>query len=414
MIAEGRYMTPFRLSYKGKGGDILGLLSWLTSKLDLAPLSGKEIDKLLVEYNGQIGDLYIRELAFHSAVNLIANAVSKCEFKTFEKGREKKGQEFYLWNIEPNRNQNSSGFLHKLIATLYRNNECLVIGQGDQLLVADKFIRRPYVLYEDIFEQVTVGDFTFNKTFSQSEVLFFRLAEKDTRKIVNGFYDSYAKLIGNTMKAYNQNLFRKGVFAYDTLPVAGTDQRKNFDALVNESIRKWQNAEGPAALPLGKGQSWVEDKQKTYSSENTRDIRAMIDDVSDYTAKALGIPPALLRGDVQGVSDALVQFLTFCLDPLLDMIQEEINRKRYGYAGFSKGNFLQIDSKAVKHVDLLSVSTSVDKLISSGAFTINDIRKLCGEQPVDELWAEKHFITKNFNTIEEALKAADEKIEKSP
>lgn len=383
----------------------MGLISWLTNKLDLAPLSGSEIDKLLAEHKDHIGDIYIREMAFHSAVNLIANAVSKCEFKTFERGKEKSGFEYYLWNIEPNRNQNSSAFLHKLIDTLYRNNECLVIGQGDQLLVADKFTRRPYVLYDDIFEQVTVGDFTFNKAFSQSDVLFFRLAERDTRKLVNGFYDSYAKLIGNTMKAYNQNRFRKGIFAYDTLPVAGTDQRKNFDALVNDLIRKWQNAEGPAALPLGKGQSWVEDKQKTYSSENTRDIRAMIDDVSDYTAKAFGIPPALLRGDVQGVSDALDQFLTFCMDPLLDMIQEEINRKRYGYAEFSKGDFLQIDSKAVKHVDLLSVSTSVDKLISSGAFTINDIRKLCGEQPVDEDWANQFFMTKNYVPIEQAANA---------
>jgi phage portal protein BeeE len=49
-------------------------------------------------------------MAFWSAVNIVANAVSKCEFKTFLNGKEDKGKEYYLWNIEPNKNQNSSDF----------------------------------------------------------------------------------------------------------------------------------------------------------------------------------------------------------------------------------------------------------------------------------------------------------------
>jgi hypothetical protein len=87
------------------------------------------------------------------------------------------------------------------------------------------------------------------------------------------------------------------------------------------------------------------------------------------------------------------------------MLAEEINRKRNGYAGFAAGTYLMIDTKTIKHIDLLSVAGAVDKLIGSGAFCINDIRKACGDVEIDEPWARQHFITKNYSTVEEALKA---------
>ena len=384
----------------------MGVISWLKDFFsdEIVPVSGDDLGIALEEYAALVGDIYIREMAFWSAVNLVANAVSKCEFKTYVNGKEAKGREYYLWNLEPNRNQNSSVFLHKLIAQLYRKNECLVIEQSGQLLVANDFVRTPSALYDDKFAQVTVEDFTFSKTFYQPDVMYFKLSECDMRKVTAGLYESYSKLISYTMTAYQRSRGTKGVFKYETLPVAGTAERKAFDALVNEKIGKWLSGDN-AALPLGRGQEWKELEHKTYSSESTRDIRAMIDDISDFTAKSLGIPPALLRGDVQDTSRAVDQLLTFCVDPLMDMLQEEINRKRSGYAGFTAGTYLQINTKAIKHVDLLSVSTAIDKLISSGAFCVNDIRELVGEQIIKEPWAYEHFITRNYMPFEEALNA---------
>lgn len=69
------------------------------------------------------------------------------------------------------------------------------------------------------------------------------------------------------------------------------------------------------------------------------------------------------------------------------------------------------DTKAVKHIDLLDVATSIDKLISSGCFTINDIRRVCGEDEIDEPWANQFFMTKNYSAIEDIvnqLKGGDE------
>ncbi len=384
----------------------MGIISWLKSFFsdEIVPLSDDDLGIALEEYASLVADIYIREMAFWSAVNLVANAVSKCEFKTYVNGKETKGREYYLWNLEPNKNQNSSGFLHKLIAQLYRKNECLIIENNNQLLVADDFTRKPYALLDDIFTQVTVGDFTFQRSFVQSEVMYLKLSECDMRKVTNGLYESYSKLISYSMNAYQRSRGTKGILKYETVPVAGSKEREAFDALINEKIGKWLSGDN-AALPLGKGQDWKELEHKTYTTESTRDIRAMIDDISDFTAKAFGIPPALLRGDVQDTSKAVDQLLTFCVDPLVDMLQEEINRKRSCYDGFSKGTYVQIDTKTMKHVDLLSVSTAIDKLIASGAFCINDIRKLVGEQPINEDWANQHFMTKNYSIVADLLAA---------
>lgn len=385
----------------------MNIFDWLFSKFKGEPVPSNFNDSSFInEYASTVFDVYIREMAFWSATNLLANAVSKCEFKTYFKNKEIKGKEYYLWNVEPNKNQNSSQFIHKLIAKLYRNNECLVIEQNGQLLVADSFTKTPYALYDDVFSQVRVGDFTFERTFTQSEVLYWKLNEENIRNLINGLYESYSKLISYSMKAYQRSRGTKGIFKYDTLPVAGTEERKAFDALINEKIKKWMDGDN-AALPLGSGQEWKELQHKTYSNENTRDIRAQIDDIFDFTARALGIPPSLLKGDVQDTTKAIDQLLTFGVDPLVDMLQEEINRKRNGYEGFSQGTYLKIDTKSIKHIDLFEIATAIDKLISSGAFCINDIRKAVGDEIIDDDWAWQHWITKNYEKVEDAIKTLE-------
>ena len=381
----------------------MNIIEWLASKFKGEPVPTNINAQLYTdEYLSAVFDIYIRELAFWSTVNIIANAVSKCEFKTFLNGKETKGREHYLWNIEPNKNQNSSAFIHKLIAKLYRNNECLVIEQNGQLIVADSFNRKPYALYEDVFSQVQVGDFTFDRTFTQSEVLYYQLNDTNVRELVNMLYDQYANLISYTMKAYKKSRGTKGIFKYDALPMPETEQRKMFDDLINNKIKAWLDGDS-AALPLGQGQDWKELQQKTYQTETTRDIRAQIDDIFDFTARAFNVPPALLRGDVQDTSKAIDQLLTFCIDPLCDMLQEEINRKRNGYEGFIRGTYLKIDTSTIKHIDLFDVATAIDKLIGSGAFCINDIRKAAGQEPINEDWANQHWMTKNYETVQNAL-----------
>ena len=379
----------------------MGLVTWIKNWFSDGLTATVEMTD--EQYSQLVAETNIRELAFYSCVNMIANSISKCEFKTFEKNKEVKGKEYYLFNVEPNKNQNSSQFLHKLIYQLYKNNECLVIAEGEQLLVADSYTMKEYALFDNTFSQVQVGDYLFNKMYKMSDVLYFKLSEKDMRKLVNLLYDNYGKLISYGMKSYQKSRGNRGILDYETIAQGDETKKAAFDDLMNNRFKKFFENES-AVLPLPKGYSYTEIGSKIYSNEGTRDIRAMIDDISDFTAKAFGIPPALIRGEIAGINDAMQSYLTFTVEPLVDLLQTEINRKRNGYVNFSKGTYLKIDTRNIKHVDILESATAIDKLIASGCYSINDIRDILGETEVDGEFGNRHFITKNYDTADNVLR----------
>ena len=368
--------------------------------------SGKPVPIGDPDVESILGDIYIRELAFWSCVNIIANAICKCEFKTIHSGKEIRGDEHYLWNVEPNSNQSASNFRLKMISKLYSENEALIFSCRNRLYIADSFdVERN--LRGNRYNQIVVDDEIFARTFDVGEVIHLKLGEHSVRTLINGMYSVYAKIITTSIRSYQKNSGTKAVFSYESLPV-NPEERTTFDELVSSRMQKFLQADN-AIIPMGKGQTLTEYSAKTNQRrETSRDIRATIDDVSDFTAKALLIPPSLVRGDVQDTKATIDQFLTFCIDPLTKAISDEINRKRYGKEGVQNGRYILIDTKSIKHVDLFSVSTSIDKLISSGTFCINDIRKLCGESEIDAPWARQHFITKNYQLAEQSTQALEE------
>ena len=378
----------------------MGLLTYIRDFLTGGIVTSTEVTN--DELYAIVAEINIRELAFWSCVNLISNSISKCEFKTFTGGKEVKNREWYAWNVSPSRNQNSTAFLHKLVSQLYLKNECLVIEENGDLLVADSFQQQEYALVDNTFEGVTVGNYTFATKYRMSEVLYFKLSEKDMRKVTNGIYESYGKLITYGMKAYQRSRGSRGILDYGTIAQGDEKAKTAFDDLMNNRFRKFFN-EDSAVLPLPKGYAYTDIGSKTYSDSSTRDIRAMFDDVHEFTAKAFGIPPALAKGDIAGIKDAMNSYLSFCIDPLADNIAEEINRKRNGYAGFSQGNYLKVDTTCIKHIDIFELATSVDKLIASSVYSPDEVRVKLGEVPLNEEWSGKHYVTKNYSTVEELL-----------
>ena len=105
---------------------------------------------------------------------------------------------------------------------------------------------------------------------------------------------------------------------------------------------------------------------------------------------------------MQDNSKAIDELLTVTLDPLAESLTTEINRKRYGKAVL-KGSKCMVDTSHVKHVDLFSNATQIDKLVQSGTHTINMILRALGQPQINEDWADQHFITKNYGTVQNVL-----------
>ena len=72
-------------------------------------------------------ELSMYRFALNAAVGVIANALSKCEVRTFSGGKEVKKDEYYRWNFEPNQNTNKSLFFTQITRNLILKGECLVV-----------------------------------------------------------------------------------------------------------------------------------------------------------------------------------------------------------------------------------------------------------------------------------------------
>ena len=144
------------------------------------------------------------------------------------------------------------------------------------------------------------------------------------------------------------------------------------------------------------------------TERTTRDIRALVDDIFDFTALGLGIPPVLIKGVVEGTKDAVNRWMSTCIDPLCDQLEEEIIRKRYGKEDWKNKTYLRIDTTTISHFDLFSNAGNVEKLIGSGAYSINDVLKAAGMATINETWANLHWLTLNIGTMEAAARAIND------
>jgi HK97 family phage portal protein len=353
-------------------------------------------------------EVYLRELAFWTCVNKIANAISKCEFKTYIKKKEVKGQEYYLWNYEPNQNQNATSFMNKVIGKLYRNNECLVVEVNNHIYVADSYSKEVLALKEYRFSGITFDGYELSETREMSEVMFFELNSENMRNLTNGMYETYSKLLIYAQDAYKKSRGKKGILNIGAIAQESENFDETFQELMSTHFKNFFESDS-AVLPLFDGYEYqdISESGKTYSTESTRDIKSLADDIFEFTARAFSFPPSLAKGDVQDTGKAIDELLTFVIDPLIKMLQQEINRKRNGYTGFKAGNYVKIETLAVKHIDIFDIATPVDKLISSGAFTINDILEVLGKPKIEEDWANQHFMTKNYSKIQDLLAGLD-------
>lgn len=357
----------------------------------------------------------VRELAFHTCVSMIANAIGRCDFRTYRKGQEVRERDFYTWNVEPNPNQNSTVFLHKLVYNLYSNNEALIVNAkwrkddtgADPIywptfVVADDWqVPQPQVARKNEYRGVQVEELTFNKSFKESDVIHLKLNHCDVKPVLDGLFQSYSRLISAAMNNYVWANGQHWKVSVNQIAGGRDNWAKEFQQIVEDQIRPFLNSSA-AVLPEMDGYSYEPIGKTTDAQRDSTHIKNMIQDIFDFTANAFLVPPVLLRGQVEGIADAQSRFLTNCVDPLADQLGEEITRKLYGYEGWKRGSYLKVDTSAIQHFNLFDLAPNIEKLIGSG-YSYNDIQRASGGQEIDEPWAKAHFMTKNFARAEEIL-----------
>lgn len=356
-------------------------------------------------------NIIYKELVLNSAINLIANTISLSEFITYEDKGIKKGDDYYLFNVQPNDNYSGSRFWKKLVYQLITKNECLVIMQNEQLYVADNFTKLDFVFKENIYKDITIDDFDLKGVYTEKQVLYFKYNNEDMAPILNKLYADYSQLLALTIKSFKKSSTNKGTLEIPANYPQTEDAQKKLKELIEVRFKDYLNSDTDAVLPLTGGMKFNQGNTTTTKqsggSGNSRDSRAIIDDLVDLFSMALNIPPDLLRGTITDAGGDINLLMTFCIKPFTELIENEINRKFYPKSEYLKGNYLVIDINNIKVNDLKDVAGALDILTRIGAYTINDSLEALDMEPILDKWANTRFMTKNYEPIETMVNRED-------
>lgn len=376
-------------------------LKWAFSKKDTFTLNNCYFGELICE-------VAYKEVALNKVSNLIANALCNCEFKTYKENKPIKSNNYYLFNIEPNVNQNASEFRHKMIDKLIKENECLIIQLDNQLFVADSFEVEQKTLKNSVFYNVVIDDLEVKKRYSSKDVIYLKLNNESMKDFVDSLYTSYGKVIAKGISDYQKKNGVKGKFKIGSL---FSQNFKNTDGSFNQermqeyvtNLFKTYFTEVNSVLPLQDGFdfSQVENSNIDVSVE---EITKGIDNALSYIASAFGLPEGFFRGNIVDVKEQRNDFLSFVVKPIAKLIEREFNRKVYSKDEYIKGSYLKVDTNRIKQIDIFENAGSLDVLTRIG-FSHNDLMGLLEEPEKDEEWAKKHYITKNYMDV---MKGGDE------
>lgn len=339
---------------------------------------------------------YLKKLALETCINFIGRTISQSDFRIVKAGKRQLNDWHYLLNVRPNTDQSAADFWQDFIYKLIFDNEVLVVlTDNNDLLIADSFERVEYAVYPDIFKNVTVKDYTFQRSFRMDEVIHISYNNEKLTSFVDGMFKDYADLFSRMMEAsMYSNQVRATVELETTQSLEGENQKKLqtfIDKLFN-SFRK--NAF--AIVPKLKGFDYKEETDGSNNGKSVDELTKLKKSLVDDVANILGIPNALIHGEMSEYETSIKAYIKFCIGPLVKKIEDELNAKLLDKKDYLNGS--RVEVKGVTEKDLIDHAEAVDKLVASGAFTRNEVRELFGAERSDNPALDEFVITKNYQS----------------
>ncbi|OOR12577.1 phage portal protein [Bacillus cereus] len=353
-------------------------------------------------------ELAYKKLYVNAAIDLIARSLIACDFESYRDGKLKRHLNYYQLNVSPNKNQNAHEFWTKFVHELVYENEVLVLPVGEELWVADSFHRETTNgLKEFTYHSLSINGEMLTKTYKESEVLYFRLSQESINQVIDSLYNSYGLLLAKAMSDYKGNGKLRFILKGRFMSSLTDENGKAAQALFEEKMRDYTNPEKIASVLFLPEQVNLEDQSKDLQKLDTRDIKNLAKDMLDFVASAFHIPPSLLSGISEGgISTSgnptgdLDNFILFSVRPIGEMIANEYNKKMFTRDQFLNKTYIKFDMKNFKLFDLTKFANAVDKLFAVGGLSINDVIERLGGELIDEDWADKRYVTKNYERAE--------------
>ncbi|WP_117161336.1 phage portal protein [Paraliobacillus sp. X-1268] len=342
---------------------------------------------------------YLKKLALETCINFIARTISQSDFRIMVDGKRQFDDWHYLLNIRPNTDQTATGFWQDFVYRLIYDNEVLVImTENNDLLIADDFDRQEFAVYPDIFTNVTVKDYTFRRTFRMNEVIHMEYNNEKLTNFMDGMFKDFGDLFSRMIEISMRNHQIRGTVGLDTSQKLDKENQSKLQAFIDKLFTSFRK-NTVALVPKLKGFEYDEvakgDGKGQSIEEITKLKRSLIDDI----ANIIGIPIALIHGELSDYETSVKAYVKFGNSPIVRKIQNELNAKILTKEEYLNGS--RIDVFGLTERDVVENAEAVDKLVASGAFTRNEVRELFGKERSDDPELDKFVITKNYQAASE-------------
>ncbi|EDN7323698.1 phage portal protein [Listeria monocytogenes] len=342
--------------------------------------------------------VYLKKMALNTCVKHIARTIAKSDFRLKKGENSVRDGMYYKLNVRPNTDMSSSSFWEKVIYKLIYDNECLIVlSDTDDFLIADSYVRKEYALYPDVFEGVTIKNYQYNRNFSMDDVIFLEYGNERLAAFTDGMFEDYGDLFGRMIRAQMRNFQIRGAVNFKMAGIADDEKQKKLQTYIDKLYAAFNNNE-IAIVPQLEGFNYEEfGTSSVNSSQNFDEIKKLRKEMIDYVASILGIPSALLHGDMADLSNNMKAYMEYCIDPLTKKLEDELNAKLFTSSEFLGGEHIKIIHKK----DIIENAEAVDKLVASGSFNRNEVRELLGAERIDDPELDKYLITKNYQSADE-------------
>src|SRR5699024_5050009 len=223
--------------------------------------------------------------------------------------------------LKPNKNQTAATFWRQVVYQLIYDGECLIVPTRDNyLVVAEDYERIEFAVREDKFRRVRVKNLDLSGEFKRSEVIFLQYGNEELSSLVDSLFGDYGELIARMFELQKMKGQLRATVNVDGTFLKTEDGQKNLQKFID----------------------------RTYNA-----IKKATDAFLDQVCHAVGLPPNLLKGDMDYIENMTRNAMKFCIDPIIKIISDELNMQMITKKRYLKGD--RIDVKRIGYRDMFDI-----------------------------------------------------------
>lgn len=356
------------------------------------------------------------DYAFLVVYNLLSTFFINVDWKTYRAGEVIKGDEWFRFNIAPNRRDTSAEFFGKLAYKLVYEGEALIIETATkEFFIADSYAFKTgteLFMKDNTFINVVIGDVQLNRTFKENDsCIYLKMPGYEQLDIVfqqMGLDFGELKLLikEGAQKALGMKLaLNLGANAKNKYDSKYLEQLQTaYEPLMKARDAVFLTYKGETLTDLTEKQRGSEVQQVLTAVENNIKVNQ---EILGNIGACFGIPRKFMTGDFTADNNSIYEMaVTLFGKRYLVWLSKKFTYFVLTKEDIINGSKIEANLNSIKFIDKLSMATAVDKFIGSGAYNRNEVREMLDDDPIED--GDIYFITKNYAEVSQYVKGGSQ------